>query len=126
MMVCLGATVFTMVGTAGADNTSDVTRVIQGVAAGVGFLGAGTILKLTDKLEVKGLTTAGSIWLAAALGVTIGMKLYTLAIAATLCCLVVLAVLRPLERGWDRIMGVQKEEKTAPDKPATAKPSEGL
>src|SRR6266540_49058 len=69
MMVSLGAALFVQVGVAiSTGTTSEVGRVIQGVAAGIGFIGAGTILKLTDRLEIKGLTTASSIWLAAAVG----------------------------------------------------------
>ena len=52
------------------------SRVIQGVASGIGFLGAGTILKLGDKMQIKGLTTASSIWLAAALGIAAGLAEY--------------------------------------------------
>ena len=47
------------------------SAVMQGIAAGIGFLGAGTILKLSDRLEIKGLTTASSIWLTAALGTVV-------------------------------------------------------
>ena len=53
-----------------------MTRVIQGIASGIGFLGAGTILKLDQKQEIKGLTTASSIWLAAALGTAAGLAEY--------------------------------------------------
>ena len=53
-----------------------VTRVIQGLASGIGFLGAGTILKLDQKEQIKGLTTAASIWLAAALGTAAGAGEY--------------------------------------------------
>ena len=58
------------------------TRVIQGVVQGIGFLGAGTILKLSDKAEVRGLTTAASIWLTAAIGVAAGLGDYWLALIA--------------------------------------------
>jgi putative Mg2+ transporter-C (MgtC) family protein len=47
--------------------------VVQGVAAGIGFIGAGTILKLTEREEIKGLTTAASIWLTAAVGIAAGL-----------------------------------------------------
>src|SRR5262245_35154218 len=79
IMVTIGATVF--VRAAGAEH-ADVGRVIQGIAAGVGFIGAGTILKLTDRIEVKGLTTASSIWLAAAIGAALGTGSYILAVTA--------------------------------------------
>ena len=110
MMVALGSAIFIAAGVdltrarseAAAASLGDATRVIQGIAAGIGFLGAGTILKLTDRLEIKGLTTASSIWLSAAVGAASGLALYPLAIAGTLISLVVLAVLRPLEKRFER------------------------
>ena len=97
MMVALGSAIFVIAGQHVGPG-GDSTRVIQGIAAGIGFLGAGTILKLSDCMEVVGLTTASSIWLAAAIGTSAGLGLYTLGIAATVLSLVVLAALLPLER----------------------------
>jgi putative Mg2+ transporter-C (MgtC) family protein len=97
--VGLGTCVFMLAGLGIAPPTGpEATRVIQGIAAGVGFLGAGTILKLRDQLEVKGLTTASSIWLAAAVGTACGIGMFSLAISSTILTLLVLAVLRPLEK----------------------------
>ena len=77
MMVSIGCAIFVIGGLAVAgDHSEAVTRVIQGIASGIGFLGAGTILKLDQKQEIKGLTTASSIWLAAALGTTAGLAEY--------------------------------------------------
>src|SRR4029079_16497859 len=74
IMVAIGAAIFDIGGTAAHGQNIDVpSRVIQGVASGIGFLGAGTILKLGDKMQIKGLTTASSIWLAAALGIAGGL-----------------------------------------------------
>ena len=100
MSVSMGACIFVLVSlfAAGKENVSDVTRVIQGIAAGVGFLGAGTILKLSDRIEIKGLTTASSIWLAAAIGTSAGLGYYTLAIAGTIISLLVLALPRPFDK----------------------------
>ena len=65
MMVAIGCAVFVIaaIGVTGDAHHEAVTRVIQGIASGIGFLGAGTILKLDQKQEIKGLTTASSIWL---------------------------------------------------------------
>jgi putative Mg2+ transporter-C (MgtC) family protein len=99
MSVAMGSAVFAQIGTALAPLPSaEGTRVVQGIAAGVGFLGAGTILKLGPQVEVKGLTTASSIWLAAALGTAAGLGLYELAAASTLLALLILWVLRPVEK----------------------------
>jgi putative Mg2+ transporter-C (MgtC) family protein len=112
IMVSLGSAVFVVAGweigermlTTETTNISGdaVSRVIQGIAAGVGFLGAGTILKIADQLEIKGLTTASSIWLAAAVGTASGLGLYLLAATGTIISLVVLAVLRPMEKHFER------------------------
>lgn len=97
--VGLGTCTFTLIGLHVTENSpAELTRVIQGVTAGIGFLGAGTILKMTDQVEVKGLTTASSIWLTAAVGMACGLGLFVLAVIATLASLVVLIVLKPLER----------------------------
>src|SRR5438876_9532928 len=69
MLVALESSLFTL---GPAETGMDVSRVIQGIAAGIGFLGAGTILKLSDVHEIKGLTTAACIWLTAAIGVAVG------------------------------------------------------
>jgi len=102
VMVALGSAVFTLAGiaTAGGD-LQQVTRVIQGVAAGVGFLGAGAILRMDGDTKVKGLTTAGSIWVAAAMGTSAGLGEYALAASATIASLLVLVVLRPFSRRLD-------------------------
>ena len=99
MMVSLGAAVFTIAGVlAAAGDPQTVTRVVQGVATGIGFLGAGTILKLSNRREIRGLTTAASIWLAAGLGTAAGLAHYSLAAAAAIISLFVLAALRRFER----------------------------
>ena len=68
MLVCLGSAFFVLTVIEAGAAISDVSRVIQGIVSGIGFLGAGTILKLGDRAEVHGLTTAASIWLTAAVG----------------------------------------------------------
>jgi putative Mg2+ transporter-C (MgtC) family protein len=97
MMVTIGAALFVAAGSAVAPG-QDLTRVIQGVATGIGFVGAGTILKLSEERDIKGLTTASSIWLSGAIGTAAGMGLYLMATAATIIALGVLVALRPLER----------------------------
>jgi putative Mg2+ transporter-C (MgtC) family protein len=99
MMVTIGCAMFVVGGLAvSGSKPEEVTRVIQGIAAGIGFLGAGTILKLDEQRRITGLTTASSIWLAAALGTLAGLGEFVPAAAATAMALVVLVVLRPLEK----------------------------
>lgn len=99
MMVSLGAAIFTLAAvTIAPDDSNEVTRVIQGIAAGIGFLGAGTIIKLGNVAEIQGLTTASSIWMAAALGTVAGMGEFALAAASGSISVVVLVLLRPLTK----------------------------
>ena len=74
-LVSLGAAVF-VVATASAATVDSTSRVIQGVITGVGFLGAGSIIRGRTEESVRGLTTAASIWLAAAVGVACGLGLW--------------------------------------------------
>ncbi len=74
----------------------DPARMAQGIMTGIGFLGAGVIMK--DGLSVRGLTTAASIWITAAIGIIIGAGFYLPAAAATLLTLMTLSLFRWLER----------------------------
>lgn len=118
MMVAIGCAVFVVSGLAVVNGQSEsMTRVIQGIVTGVGFLGAGTILKLDEERKIKGLTTASSIWLAAALGTLAGLAEYVPAVAATAIAIVVLAVLRPLERVLTHHLGANDETDTPKKRP---------
>jgi putative Mg2+ transporter-C (MgtC) family protein len=117
MMVSIGCAIFVIAGMSLAGESGDaVTRVIQGIAAGIGFLGAGTILKLDQKQEIKGLTTASSIWLAAALGTAAGLAEYALAIAAAFISLFVLGVLGPIEKYFERRQAQNRRERDKADR----------
>jgi putative Mg2+ transporter-C (MgtC) family protein len=89
MLVALGAALLTLLITE-EGSPSDVSRVMQGIAAGIGFIGAGTILKQRETGEVAGLTTAASIWLTAAVGVGAGAGRLYVVMVATLCALLIL------------------------------------
>lgn len=99
MLVALGAAVFVMIPAMPDGDPSNLGRVIQGVAAGIGFIGAGTILKRTEREEIHGLTTAASIWLTAAIGSAVGVGHVWLPIVAALCAWCVLVAFVRLERG---------------------------
>jgi len=97
MLVGLGSALF-MVALSGAGATpSDLTRVAQGVATGIGFIGGGVILKLPSERRVKGLTTAASVWLAASVGVAAGAGTLGAGVVGLMLCLVVLTYLQRLE-----------------------------
>ena len=74
LMVCMGAALFTVISIWGFAGNADPSRIAAGVVVGVGFLGAGTILR--QERGVAGLTTAATIWAVAAIGVAIGTGLY--------------------------------------------------
>ena len=74
---------------------TDPTRMAQGIMTGIGFLGAGVIFK--EGLSIRGLTTAASIWMTAALGIVIGVGFYTAALVGAAATLAVLAAFRALE-----------------------------
>ena len=75
----------------------DLTRVVQGIATGIGFVGAGAILKLEGQGQVKGLTTASTVWIAAAVGMAVGVGLFWVSAVGTALGLCILVVLRRLE-----------------------------
>lgn len=94
MLVCMGAALFVLVPRmAGADDAA-LSRVVQGIVAGIGFLGAGTILKdgVRSAAQVKGLTTAAGLWMTAAIGVAAGMGREATAVLSTLLALGILSL----------------------------------
>ena len=90
MLVALGAAVFALAPREAGVPVADIGRVVQGVAAGVGFIGAGTILKDTATREIEGLTTAASLWLAAAVGLAVGAGLVWVPVLSTALALGIL------------------------------------
>ena len=98
MLVCLGTAAFvTSCGAVGMAFDAQ-SRVIQGIVTGLGFIGAGSILKLSQEHEIRGLTTAAGVWMTAAIGVTLGLGALGIAILATILTLIILAVARKFER----------------------------
>jgi len=97
MLVALGAAMFVLVPMQAGMASDDLSRVVQGVVAGVGFLCAGSILKSDDD-HVRGLTTAAGIWLTAAIGVAAGMGREMTAALSALLALGILSMEGPLRR----------------------------
>lgn len=97
ILATLGTTVF-IIACANAGFQADaLSRVIQGIVTGIGFLGAGAILKLDEKRDIKGLTTAASIWAAAAIGVAVGLGVLGVAIIGAVITVLVLTILSRFE-----------------------------
>lgn len=99
MLVALGAAIFVLVPAEAGMSDDGLSRVVQGVVSGIGFLGAGAVLKVSEEGRIHGLTTAGSIWATAAVGVAAGLGRESTAVLATVFVLLVLAALRRLARG---------------------------
>jgi putative Mg2+ transporter-C (MgtC) family protein len=96
-LVALGATMFVAAGTEAGMTPEGLSRVVQGIVAGIGFLGAGAILKVVRRREVEGLTTAANIWFTAAVGTAVGAGHLWLPVAGTVMALLVLGALSRLE-----------------------------
>lgn len=101
MLVALGAAFFVLTSQQVGMPTADMSRVVQGVVTGIGFIGAGAILKLSEQGQVRGLTTAASIWMAAAIGMAAGLGREMVAILGALLTLTVLAILPRIARPFD-------------------------
>ena len=99
-LVCMGSTLFVLLTVHAARDfgggSVDPTRIIHGVVTGVGFLGAGSIMR--QEGFVQGLTTAASVWMVAAIGVAVGVHAWGLAITGTVLALLVLEGYRWIER----------------------------
>jgi len=99
ILVTAGTTAFLLAGIgAGMQPHSDaISRVIQGIITGIGFVGAGSIIKRETERRVQGVTTSAGIWMSAAIGVTVGLGALGVAIIATILSLAVLRVTLYLE-----------------------------
>ena len=98
MLVAMGTAMFILAASENGMEQDAISRVVQGLVTGIGFLGAGAILKLESERMIRGLTTAAGIWMTAALGVAIGLGLLGTAAVGVFLAWVVLAILIRLER----------------------------
>lgn len=99
MLVAIGSALFVLIPQQAGLSEQELSRVMQGIIAGIGFLGAGAILKGHDEKDLKGLTTAAGIWLTAAIGVAAGLGRES---SAILCTLLALAILVAMPKVIDR------------------------
>ena len=100
VLICVGTTIFVDVGIflSIKNATPVIDRVIANIITGIGFLGAGSIFRSSEKSAVEGLTTAASIWYVAGVGILIGLNLHAFAAIATGFALITLLCLGPIER----------------------------
>jgi putative Mg2+ transporter-C (MgtC) family protein len=100
ILISVGSCLFTIFSDVMGEPDGESTRIAASIVTGVGFLGAGTIIK--DGATVRGLTTAASIWLVASLGMGAALGLYTLIFTVAIFVLLVLILLPPIERWLDK------------------------
>ncbi len=101
ILIATGSAFFTIISEVLGEPIEDNARIAAAVVSGIGFLGAGVIIK--DGVSIKGLTTAASIWMVASLGMGMGLGLYELVAVVTATILVVLWILPPFERRIDAL-----------------------
>jgi putative Mg2+ transporter-C (MgtC) family protein len=103
-LVALGATLFTIISQYGfsqGEGTIDTTRIAAQIVTGIGFLGAGVII--LQRGHVTGLTTASGLWVAAAIGMAVGVGMYIVAIVSTIIALVLTGGFRKFDiENWKR------------------------
>jgi len=97
-LVCLGTTVILLSCSAAALSLERASRVIQGIVTGIGFIGAGSILKLSEEHLVHGLTASIRLWTTATVGIAIGLGQIGIALITAVLTILVLAVIAVLER----------------------------
>ena len=98
-LVSLGAALFAIVGLLlGPEDPSATSRILQGITAGIGFIGAGVIMRRPELQDVQGLTTAAAIWVVAAVGVGAGVGLWQTSLTALALTLIVLGLGERVDR----------------------------
>jgi len=95
ILICLGAILFTVTSIYGFNTLADPSRVAAAVVVGIGFVGAGAIIR-SGEGYITGLTTAASIWAVAAIGLTTGAGLYIVSVVATILILIALLLPHPI------------------------------
>jgi len=103
ILVSMGSALFVLAPLQAGIDPADITRVMQGIVSGIGFLGAGAIIKLNRGERVEGLTTAAGIWMTSAIGMSAGMGLEIAALLTTLLALLVFATIPRLMRSESSI-----------------------
>lgn len=102
-LVCLGTTVFILACSSTYMTTEALSRVIQGIVTGIGFIGAGSILKLSQERDIRGLTTAAAVWMTSAIGVCVGLGSIGVALISTILALIILRVVGTIEARAEKI-----------------------
>ncbi|HEX8147624.1 MAG TPA: MgtC/SapB family protein [Pyrinomonadaceae bacterium] len=111
MLVTTGTAVFVLACSGVGMSLDGLSRVIQGVVTGIGFIGAGSILKLDRERNVQGLTTAAGVWLTAAVGVAVGLGSLGVALLSAVFTLAILSFAKRFEpRGGPRAARAERAD----------------
>lgn len=124
-LVSLGAAILTLVGISFMASSmmlsgDPISRVVQGIITGIGFLGGGVILRDDSRRTVYGLTTAATIWLAACLGIACGAGQWGITLVATIGVLIVLLVGEPVERRVRKLGDLEEDGRSRYAKDSTS------
>ncbi|MDE3145572.1 MAG: MgtC/SapB family protein [Bacteroidota bacterium] len=103
ILICVGSCLFTILSTTFAENPD---RIASNILTGIGFIGAGVVFK--EGINISGITSAATIWVAASLGMCIGLKFYGLALFVAVLVMIVLIVLSRLEESFDNLHQVKQ------------------
>src|ERR687895_2246809 len=98
ILVTLGTAVFVMACSGVGMSLDGLSRVIQGIVTGIGFIGAGSILKLDEERDIQGLTTAAGIWMTAGIGIACGLGSLGVALLSTILTLIILSLVGLYEK----------------------------
>lgn len=102
MLLAMGTVIVLVVARLDGIPMSEMSKVIEGLVTGVGFLGGGAILKLSDKQEIRGVTTAASIWSTSAIGIAVGLGQIWIGVLSAIVVWMILSVVGYLEkRVWN-------------------------
>jgi putative Mg2+ transporter-C (MgtC) family protein len=109
MLVMVGTTVFVLACSGVGMANDALSRVIQGVVTGIGFIGAGSILKLDQERNIQGLTSAAGVWMTAAIGVAVGLGSLGVALLSTIFTLLILSLAKRFEPRIGHARAAQSE-----------------
>lgn len=102
ILICVGSALFVTIPQQAGISVDSMSRVVQGIVTGIGFVGGGAILKLDEEHRIEGLTTAAGIWLTAAVGIAAGFGRQGSALVGALLALFVMAALGQVSRRLSR------------------------
>jgi putative Mg2+ transporter-C (MgtC) family protein len=97
MLVAMGGALFVLAPVQSGMDLDGMSRVIQGIVTGIGFIGGGAILKLQEQRAIEGLTTAAGIWITAAVGIAAGLGRWGLALVSTILAWITLSLIGRIE-----------------------------